>query len=267
MDKSWWESGLFLAVGTVAALVLAILPVVMPPGKMLKIAAWSIAGGVLLVVAVLWYRNWYRQKHPEQIRPDVSAVNFSIAGATPDDLLWIANLQKSYYHADAVPLRILQSWYAANPNGFQILRDDQGNRLGNLDVLPVKEEAFSPFITGKLRERDLTAQALFTPAERDSVRDLYVENLIVKSDDKLKHEMAAALLLNRAESILASLGNPASLRYVYGLGATPAGCEFMEKHGFDLITEARERVDRHPLYRIPYSALKESLRLRASQLQ
>jgi hypothetical protein len=255
MDKHWWEHGVFLAVGTIAALILGILPVVMPPGRALAIADWSIAGAVLLVIAILWHRS----RKLEQLPPKSVALDISIAMATPDDLLWIANLEKSYFHDDAIPLAILTDWYAKNPNGFQIVCDERGNRVGHLNVLPVKEEAFSPFIAGKIYEREITGNALFPPAERDLVRDLYVESVIVKHDDKKTHQMAVTLLLNRVDTILSSLGNPANLRHVYGLAATDAGRNFMHGHGFDVVGEAHDRVDEHPLYRIRYSDLRKRL--------
>jgi hypothetical protein len=172
-----------------------------------------------------------------------------ITPATGSDLDWVADLQRELFGTTAVPLAILRDWYAANPNGFQIVRAGE-ERIGHFDVLPVKAGPLQQFTAGTIEERALRGSDLHSPNEREQVRDLYLESVIVLGASKAVHDAAVEEALRSLPPILASLGDPARLRFLYAVAATPAGDRFLRRIGFEQIAPATERVDRMPLYRL-----------------
>jgi hypothetical protein len=177
----------------------------------------------------------------------------SLAPATAGDLAWVADLQRELFGAHAIPLPILRAWHRANPNGFHIVQAD-GERIGHIDVLPVRSEALQRFVDGSIAERDFAAASLHPPEERALVRDLYIESIIVLGASKAVHDGGVAALLRPLPSIFASLGEPERLRDVYAAGATPAGNRFLQRLGFERMGED-ERADHLLLYRAPHARL------------
>jgi hypothetical protein len=172
----------------------------------------------------------------------------SVTPATDADIAWGAELQQQLFGATAVPLAILRDWYAANPNGFHIVRAG-GERIGQVDVLPVKPGPLQRFTDGDIEERDLRGSDLHPPQERALVRDLYLESVVVRGGSKAIHDAGVTALVDALPSIYASVGEPPRLRWIYAVAFGPAGSRFLQKVGFEPIAAAGERVDGMPLLR------------------
>lgn len=177
----------------------------------------------------------------------------SIAPATADDIRWVADLQRTLFGEHAIAAELLLEWHAANPNGFRIVRAGDA-RIGQIDVLPVREATLQRFVQGELRERDVRGANLHPSSERADVRDLYIESIVVLGDGKSEHDAAVAELLRVLPAIFESLGDPRSLRDVYAAAATAAGNGFLQRLGFTR-TSAEERDDHLLMYRIAYASL------------
>lgn len=185
----------------------------------------------------------------------------SIVPATAEDIRWVAELQHTLFGEHAIAAELLLGWHAANPNGFRIVRAGE-ERIGQIDVLPVREEMLQRFVRGELRERDLRGTDLHPPSERAQVRDLYIESIVVLGEDKREHDAGVAELLRvLAAAILESLGDEHSLRDVYAAGATAAGNRFLQRLGFARTSDG-ERDDHLVMHRSSYAALRARLRSR-----
>ena len=177
--------------------------------------------------------------------------------ATNDDLVWVAELQRGLFAEHAIPLPILRDWYRANPNGFRIVRAANGERIGHVDVLPIRADALQRFVAGEIAEREIAGSSLHPPEERALVRDLYIESVIVLGESKAAHDAGVAELRQALPSIFASLGEPERLRDVYAAGATPAGNRFLQRLGFAHIGDD-DRADHLLMYRVGYAELLPS---------
>ena len=73
----------------------------------------------------------------------MSTKQLEIHTAKDSDIVWIANLEKLVYSGiDAIPLAVLSDWYQANSHAFYIFKMD-GENIGHIDILPVRENVFS----------------------------------------------------------------------------------------------------------------------------
>ncbi|HKO54784.1 MAG TPA: hypothetical protein VJ276_02830 [Thermoanaerobaculia bacterium] len=236
----------------IAAILIGIVPLVTTDVRVHHIIGGVIAAALLIAALIVFLK-----KQP-QLDPDAAAMKFSLTPATADDIAWVAGLEEKQFRSDAVPLAILREWFGANPNGFVILRDRHGKRIGHIDVLAVRPEAFELFVKGTITEQGLRAASLYGAAERANVRDLYVESVVVQGGEE--HRAAVSYLLTHVEDgVFARVAEPANIRHVYGLAATGEGRNFMERKGFEVVSEADKREDGHPLYRIDYATLKQRL--------
>src|SRR5436190_12019019 len=106
-----------------------------------------------------WWQDRIRQAFPsiEELDKGGSANGYCIEPANLDDIEWISQLEAEVYSPqDAIPERILKVWYAANPTGFSIIKTKDGERIGHLDILPLRKEFLGSLLEGKIKERELT---------------------------------------------------------------------------------------------------------------
>lgn len=169
--------------------------------------------------------------------------------ATPDEIDWIADLQiRSYDRELAVPVEILSAWYRVNPHGFSIMEKEDGERIGHLDILPIKPMAIALLLTGKETEQTITPEMLYAPAERTRITAIYIESIIIKDSNRELQARALFALLTDFTALVSRICDVEQVSEVYQIPITAKGERMMQKLGFRLVSPADERVDKHPLY-------------------
>jgi hypothetical protein len=174
----------------------------------------------------------------------------AISVATPEDLPSIADLELRYYgstHAVA-PAR-LREWYDANPNGFLIVRGHDAH----VTILPLKPPMLRAMMAGSKSENDIRGGDIFPPADRKSVRTLYVESVIVESI-----EIFGELLRTFNRHVM-RLAEPQQMEEVVVCPSTPAGELLVANLGF-------ERSARSPYFVARYGELVRRTTLLRSRL-
>jgi hypothetical protein len=176
-------------------------------------------------------------------------AGYVITPATPEDVAWIAGLQAETYSAgDAIPERLLKEWYDANPTGFSVIGRPGGERIGHIDILPLRPGVLSAFLEGKVVEKEIRGASLYTPEERGLIRDLYVESLIIRPEEGRSPGAAGARLLNGFPTLIERLCDPLNLRHIYAIAATIKGERLLRRLGFERIKEGRARADHYDVF-------------------
>ena len=185
--------------------------------------------------------------------------SFLFDPATLKDIEWIAQLEAEMYSGeDVVPEEILREWYAANPTGFFVIKTKNGQNLGHIDILPVRPGTLRLFVEGAILERDIRGDSLYSPGERGSIRDLYIESLAVRVSGKGKISVLRALALN-LPSLLCRIAAPENIETVYGMAATKPGERMMEHLGFQRVLKGEERKDGHAIFSAGFKMLMENI--------
>jgi len=182
-----------------------------------------------------------------------------IAAAAPEDMAWIAEQEAGRFAGmDVIPEDLLGEWHARNPTGFSLIKTGDGRRVGYVNILPVRPETLELFLAGTIIERQLRAVALYSAAERDAIRYLYVESIVVDLPGRAK---AAALqtLLEGFRSIVERVCDADKLERVYAIAASTPGTLLMKRLGFALIQKATSRLDGHNLYSVEGKALMDTM--------
>ncbi len=187
-------------------------------------------------------------------------VTFDPAKAT--ELPWVAQLEADYYKEHAVPLVTLERWFNTNPCGFFIIRV-AGNRVGHATLLPLRDEAIKALVDGKISEKDLRESDLWTPAERDRVRSVYIESIVADSK-ALKcqvHQRLLVQFLEQLHRLIGCVANPRKIDCLYAYPATPRGVAALDELGFEKLPRA-ESSALPTIYARRYRDLRSSLRHR-----
>jgi len=175
-------------------------------------------------------------------------MTYHITAAKPDDMSWIARLEAEVYSAeDAVPERILRDWYNNNPDGFFVVwKGDE--RIGHVDILPLRPPALGQLLDGIILERDIKGADLYTPPEKGAIEDLYVESVALRPHPDFSRAPVVSFLLASFISLVKGLAGPASVRNVYAIAASGAGERLMKHLGFVRMNDASERQDKHEVW-------------------
>jgi adenylate/guanylate cyclase family protein len=187
----------------------------------------------------------------------VDEPKYSVVPAETSDISWIAQLQAFVYtQEDAVPSEVLMKWFQRNPNGFSVIENAIGERVGHIDILPLRTEESRPFLKGRIVEKDIPAEWLYPPRSRQSIRDLYVESIIIKKAVGLSTSPALYYVLRNLDSLIERLCPIGQVSDIYAIEATASGKKLITRIGFERCGEARSRSDDHELFKIPASTLR-----------
>jgi len=194
-------------------------------------------------------------------------TSFLIEPANLEDMEWIARLEAELYRGnDVVPEEILKEWYAANPTGFFVMKTRNAERVGHIDILPVRPRTLQLFVEGALLERDIRADSLYSPGERDSIRELYIESLAICLPGRSK--LAALLSLSSNLPYLVDrIAVLENIESVYAMAATKPGERMMELLGFQIVRNGEWRKDGHPVFSVRFKMLMDNIaRIRRDRL-
>lgn len=181
--------------------------------------------------------------------------------AMPDELDWIFRLEIEAYSAEyAVARRTLDEWYCANPEVFSVLTM-HGQKVGQITILPLRPGLLESFMRGTILEQDIHGASLYTPAERELVRNLHVESLILRSPEgRSMPPLKALMCLGRNFiPLIHRVCKPANLENVYALGASGRGESFITGLGFRRVESYQDKPTPRGLYVAEFSALKDNI--------
>jgi hypothetical protein len=181
-----------------------------------------------------------------------------ISVAVPDDLPWIYALEMRHYGPmQSVNAARLAEWYAANPLGFLVARDD-GERCAHVTLLPLKPQLLRALMDGSKSENDIRAADIFTPSDRKHVRSLYIESVIAELE-------VFGELVRTFNRHVARLAEPERMEEIVVCPSTPAGDLLVANLGFERSAQSRyfvakyeELVRRTTLLRSRLGALKRA---------
>jgi hypothetical protein len=211
----------------------------------------------------LWWKH--AECHP---LPDIDGCfgaaagesRFPVVQAELADIAWIAQLEASAYSSeDAVPEATLMSWFQRNPHGFSVIENSRGERIGHIDILPLRTDAAQPFLKGRIVEREIPPDWIFPPSAKERIRDLYVESIIIRKTAGLFASPVLFCVLQEFESLIERICSAAQINKIYAIEATASGKKLITRIGFERCGNASARADDHELFMISASALSANV--------
>jgi class 3 adenylate cyclase len=183
----------------------------------------------------------------------------SLDEASLDDISWIAQLEADTYDKlDAVPESLLRGWYETNPSGFFILKNSSGERIGHLDILPVRPDAMASFVAGDIREREIRPSDLYPKSERGLITSVYIESIIIRAEGHTATALVS--VLSKFATILSNMCSLENLEFVYAMAATREGKELITHLGLKPISGfSAQDTEGHQLFRTTWASLATTL--------
>lgn len=216
--------------------------------------------GFWLLVFNSWKRSRASRALPNVEQLDDLSVGYVTTQATLEEIDWIARLEeKVYTNADAVPKSVLTEWYEANPNGFSVIRMCSGQKIGHIDLLPIKPNTLQRFIAGQIVERDIRGDSLYGPDDRGLITNLYVESIILLPPRGFTNAPAILCVLSSFAKLVERVCDTDRLVNIYAIAASKSGERLMKRLGFDSISPAEARLDRHELYSANFKHLARNI--------
>jgi hypothetical protein len=185
---------------------------------------------------------------------DTGREAYRVEEATWEEVRWIARLEAEVYSpSDAIPEATLGEWYEANPAGFSVIKRGE-ERIGHVDILPLRPTALRKILGGELAERDVRGADLYPPGESDSIRELYVESLALLPRPASSRAPAVSFILANFTRLAGRLCDPAAVESVYATAASGAGERLMSHLGFVRLGNPAD-TDRHGLWAARFSEI------------
>jgi len=117
-------------------------------------------------------------------REDLTKLAYQVVPSKEEDIIWASDLITRVYDGnDVIPVELMLDWYRANPDGFYVIKDGDGTRVGNLDLLTFRPDTFQQFFKGEILEKDTSGACLYGAREKSLVRDVYIASLVVPSNN------------------------------------------------------------------------------------
>lgn len=273
----WIKKKGIMIVGSIVGLNIAMLTVLagfqsvlnLQPALVQKLLIAAFGVDLVVVAAVCYLRFAKGSRNttpPDPVMPN--QFLYEVAPSTENDVKWAAKLAMTVYAGyDVIPEKVMLNWYKANPNGFYVVKREDGANVGNLDLLPLRPNTLQEFIAGDLLEKEILGDCLFGAGEKASVRDVYIESMVIPPHlfhDKYTNSFALfAVIAKLAECILGlcepSLAEKGEIK-VYALSANKVVGKRLVQIGFEVASPKDKRKDGHDLYRIEFRSLEAQLK-------
>jgi len=218
------------------------------PYRIFSVVMMSVATLVLFIVNL----NKIFRPGPHD-STGLPGMPYSVWQASEEDICWIAETaKKTYKGPDVIPIKTMMQWYKTNPNGFWVIKDKDGNRCGNLDILPLKPAVMKRFIDSEIIEQEIQAECIYSPAESNKIKLIYIESLlagtVVDGFLQLKgNAFALEKLLKKSANIIKKLCNPVQIEKVYAIAASRKGKKLLLQLSFVPFSKQRRQCN-HDIY-------------------
>lgn len=213
----------------------------------------------ILINRALNNRKASRALPPIEQLEDI-CTGYQIAQASSEEIDWIARLEAQVYPPDdAIPKRVLMEWYDKNPDGFSVIRMQNGQKVGHIDILPLRPATEKAFLQGDIVEKDIRGDSLYAPSERDLIGNLYVESIIVLPPKGYSKAPAILCVLTNFVGLIERICKPDLVNNIYAIAASRSGDRLLRRLGFDPIGSSDGRMDHHDLFAIKFSELRKNI--------
>lgn len=236
---------------TCLAIISGIATIVSTHGLVLIISVFVLSL-VILFLVVTWLADLKRV--PQLAQMDFfPKAPYTVSAATEEDIRWAADTARRVYSGlDVIPIKLMVEWFNANPTGFSIIKDRDGHRCGNIDILPLKPDTLARFLRGELIEREIRGDSIFCGDESDKIDSLYIESFVALTEGDKGNPLAAYKCIMHSPELIRRICNPSQIKKVYAIGASQSGIRLMKELGFDRIKYENERRDRHQVFSISF---------------
>jgi len=233
-----------------------------PPSRLLiRPERWIIILLLLASIRLVWliYKDVQTSVSTYKVSADTKEA-YTVSAATKEDICWVTDTARRIYpKSDVISTELKLEWFYTNPTGFFIIKDSEGNRCGNLDILPLKPDTLACFLSGELIEREIHGDCLFQPHELNQIDSLYIESFVALTKNDKANPVAAYKCVMRIPELIRYICVPSQIKKIYAVGTSQSGIRLLKNLGFDRIKNKNERRDGHQVFSISFLGLAKNI--------
>lgn len=161
------------------------------------------------------------------------SVNIDFAKVA--DIPLIINLDYEIYPVEGImDQSVVEERFYQNPYQWLLAKDDKGNLLGYLNIIPMQTQTFEKLLNGEFIEGEELVSKNLLELKNEAVLDLYIASIAAKDHNK---EVAFNLLFSLIKYTRFLTKKDIRLNRIAAISFTEEGQELCEKIGFDYITK------------------------------
>lgn len=159
----------------------------------------------------------------------------------------VADLARYEFGRDTIPLTSYEPLRAKNRNILICLLGINGEFLGYFDVIPMKKSFAELFLQGKVSEKDLTHEQICSDRQMRRSKYVYLSGMAACESESIQGQLNGAILIWGLVKYLEHFyGN--SEPYLFASAVSPNGEHLLKRFKLPLISEHKNRTDRHAMY-------------------
>jgi hypothetical protein len=199
-----------------------------------------------------------RSDSSRPVTPDPRRERYDLYPIDNERIIEIPLFGQRYFRIeDCLPLDLLRSWNARDPNGIRVLRSPDGAVQGLFMVFFLRREALDAFASGRMIEREITADHLLSPVDtQDDGEDaLYLSSLVCRPLQGSAGTLSTLLMLYLLKYI-DLLREHRRIDRLNAIAATEWGEKFLGRRlGFTIRTPAPLRRDGENFYELDITGI------------
>lgn len=151
-------------------------------------------------------------------------------------------------------------WWRQNNKTFYVIHDANGRVCANLNILPLKEEAYKRLRSGRIAESDIAPEDVHTPDEREKVKYMLIEGF------NCPNAIHAYLFLEHCYDFASMLSSDPLGVTIGAYGVTSGGVNLMKKLNFKEISGPATTGQQYPFLEVAFQALPERFRKQGKEI-
>lgn len=203
----------------------------------------------LIVSSIVAYIKGKASHLPEQIIFDTDVDKSYQIQYEPTEVCNFFNEETSnYFGRDFVENEIVEKWRIKNPKGFIYLKNQLNEPCAALCVFGLRDSFMSKFIKGKLTEHDIDTEDVLSFSSSKKSANLYLAAIIVKDPHTIIGNKRAIIMIWGLIQYIKTIYGLNIRRKIYAIPVNVASENLLKKFGFEIVTFAKCRRDKHNLY-------------------
>lgn len=196
----------------------------------------------------------YTDHLPDSIVITGSESRYEVYYETKEICEYFNSKTASYFGNDYVDNGVVESWRLRNPKGFIYLSNEKGQPCAALCLFAIEQSFMEQFKKGRVAELDIESNDILDFDGGRKANSLYLPVIVVDEPHApIGHRRALVMVWALIEYVKKVYGTRRK-RVLYAVPINKASTNLLQRLGFNIVSYAQQRKDKHDMYAFEISA-------------
>lgn len=153
-----------------------------------------------------------------------------------------------YFGRDCVADAVVSGWWRKCERGFVYIKNAQGVPCAAACLFALSKSFMEQFKRGNVGDTQIEPEDILSFEECKKSDTLYLSTIIVREPHTQAGHRRAVVMVWAVIQYIKRIYGTKRLRHIYAVPINPASKNLVVRLGFEVVSEAKHRVDRHDLY-------------------